>query len=226
MYKLYYLTSELDGMKPKYIGYTSKNLEDRLKGHIRDWKYKKCKSHKVNWIGNVINNGFEVKIFLIEETELIEEILILERKYIEPIFDTLVNSTNGGEESKVFSKEVIEKLSKKTKEYFKKNKHYNLGRKYKLTEEQKKERNKNLGNKTNGDKNHFFGKHHSSQTKEILKQKNAKYKQFTYDELFILYIDKKYKINEIAKLYNSTYKSVQRQLTKLNLNKNKFKNNK
>ena len=141
MYKLYYLTSELDNMLPRYIGYTSKSLEERLIGHIRDWKYKKCKSHKVNWIGSAINSGFEIKIFLIEEVESLEKALILERKYIEPIFYDLVNSTNGGEASKVFSKEVRDKLSKKAKEYFQNNKNYNLGRKYKLTEEQKKRRN-------------------------------------------------------------------------------------
>ncbi len=51
MYTLYYLTSILDDMKPRYIGYTSKTLKERLIGHIRDFKYKKNNTHKTNWIG-------------------------------------------------------------------------------------------------------------------------------------------------------------------------------
>lgn len=213
MYKLYYLTSKMDEMKQRYIGYTSKTLEERLLGHIRDYKYKKNNTHKTNWIGKVINEGYEVEIFLISEAKTLDEILILERENIDPIFDKLTNSTNGGESSKTFSLDVREKISKKLIEYYKNNPHYNLGRRYKLTEEQKRKRN----TCQSGENNPFYGKKHSEETKEKLRQANSKYKQFDYDELYHLYVVKRKYINEIAKDFNSTYKSVQVQVSKFDL---------
>lgn len=216
MYKLYYLTSSLDDMKPRYIGYTSKTLEERLLGHIRDCKYKKNNSHKVNWIRKVLDSSHEIEIFLITEVETLDEILTLERNHIEPIFEELTNSTTGGEVSKTVSPEVRKKLSNISKEYFKNNVHYNLGKRYKLTEEQKRLRIKK-GLNLRGENNPFYGKQHTEETKEKLRQANSKYKQFEYEELYQLYVIEKKYIDEIVRECNSSRRSIQKQLAKFDL---------
>lgn len=190
MYKLYYLTSDLDDMLPRYIGYTSKTLKLRLKQHIEDWRYKKMNNHKTNWINNVINNNDKILIFLIEETQTLEDALEREKQLISLHCGKLVNSTTGGENSKVLNDSVKEKISKSLKEHFKTNKHPNSGRKYGKT---------------------------SEETKQLLRNKISKYKQFSYEELYDLYVTQRLTIAEIVENEKHSRKSLEIQLKRYNL---------
>ena len=112
-YKLYYLTSEIDEMSPRYIGYTTLEIEERLSHHINEAKYEKCKSHKVNWISKILSLGYKPIIVEIERTYTLDDVLLLERNYIEEYSKSyrLTNSTNGGEVSKSFIDSVRDKIS-------------------------------------------------------------------------------------------------------------------
>jgi len=165
MYSLYYLTSELDNMRPRYIGYTSRTINKRLKEHINDKK----KTHKTNWINHVIENNTKVEIFLIEETDTLVNATLLEKKLISENITNLTNSTMGGEFSKVLLDDVKNKISQSLKEYFKIN-------------------GKPIG--------HNKGMVTSEETKQLLREKISKYKLFTYEELYDLYVTKRYSIKK------------------------------
>ena len=55
MYKLYYLTSELDDYKPRYVGYTT-DIERRLSEHIKEAKYNKNSTHKTLFVNGAQTN--------------------------------------------------------------------------------------------------------------------------------------------------------------------------
>jgi hypothetical protein len=107
-YKLYGLKDPVTG-KTRYIGYTSKTLNHRLKYHIYDCK-KSINSHKVNWINTLLKLNLKPIIFLIDTKENLEDILKLEKYYIS-LIPNLVNSTSGGETNKTYLPEVLEKMS-------------------------------------------------------------------------------------------------------------------
>lgn len=120
MFTIYYLTTEFDNLKPRYIGYTSQTLEKRLKNHINDSKYlrkRKKETHKTKWINKNIKNGYKILIFQIETTTNMDNCLMLERKHVESNIN-LTNSTNGGEISKTFDKSIKAKISKGLKNYY------------------------------------------------------------------------------------------------------------
>ncbi|MFP4403932.1 MAG: hypothetical protein ACLFPJ_06270 [Candidatus Woesearchaeota archaeon] len=200
MYKLYYLTSEKDNYIPRYIGYTSLSLEKRLKEHLNESIYNKNKSHKVNWVKNLLKSNIDIKIVSYGVvTNDIKNILLLEREYIEK-YDklyNLTNSTNGGEESKTFKEHIRKKISKSLKDYYKINPPWN--------------KDKNIPNKTKGikrpnilgDKNPFYNKCHTDSTKKKIGDTNRKHRCFTYDEIYNYYITmnlSQKKISEILKL--------------------------
>lgn len=74
-----------------------------------------------------------------------------------------------------WTKEMRENMSKKIKEYFKNHQHYKTGKKHEeiYGEEKAKEINDKLSKTASsriGDKNVFFGKHHSEKTKNHLRE--------------------------------------------------------
>lgn len=200
-YKLYYLTSEMDEMNPRYVGYTTLEIEERLSHHINEAKYEKCKSHKVNWISKILSLGYKPIIIEIEKTDTLENALLLERNYIEEYnkLYKLNNSTNGGEVSKVFVDDVRDRISNTLKEYYKNNKIWNKGLNYSFSEERNKRRREKMGDIINGENNHFYGKSHSFETRKKLSEKNRIY-NYDYDTIFRLYLVDNLTGEEISKL--------------------------
>lgn len=221
-YKLYYLTSEIDEMKPRYIGYTTLDLEKRLSNHINDFKYKKCKSYKVNWITKVLNCGKNPMIFEICRTDSLENALFLERKYIFELgkIYKLTNSTSGGEESKSLIDSVKEKISNTLKEYYRNNSTWNKGLKYSFSDERNHKRRKKMGNIINGENNHFYGKSHSFETRKKLSEKNRIY-NYDYDIIFGLYLIENLTSVEISKMINVPSSVIRKAIRKYGLRKAK-----
>ena len=99
---IYSLADSADGVV-RYIGFTSRALNERLKTHIKDAKAKcmgdwKFRNHRVNWLRSVINAGSTVVISEIEKVDsnnwkLREQHWIAEFKKDH----ALVNSTDGGD---------------------------------------------------------------------------------------------------------------------------------
>ena len=121
IYTIYYLTTEKDQMKPRYVGCTYRTLKERLIEHRKDSKHhvkKKKATYKDNWLVRRLRDGYEILIFTIETTDNLEDCLLLERKNI-ALYENLTNSTSGGETSKSFSKEVRDKISKSVSEGYK-----------------------------------------------------------------------------------------------------------
>lgn len=201
-YKLYYLTSILDLNLPRYIGYTTReDLSKRLYEHIKDGKYIKNKSHKTNWINNLLKRNISPIIVELETMNTIDEALETERIYIEEFnkWYDLTNSTNGGEKSKTLTSEVREKISKNLKEYYKTNYNWNKGRTYKMDEDVKSKRRIRIGDKINGENNHFYNKHHSMETRKLISSKNRQY-DYSYKMFYEYYIVKNMNRNEISEI--------------------------
>lgn len=224
MYKIYYLTSIIDDYKPRYIGYTSLELEKRLKEHIRESKYdKKWKTHKMNWINKLLRNNIEIEIFLIkDDIEKINEALDFERYYIEN-FDSnsLTNSTNGGEISKTYKEDVKNKIKNSLKEYFAINDVWNKGKKMTTPNKSKGIRRPDM----EGENNFFYNKKHTAETRKIISDKNRKHRIYTYDELYYLYIELNLSQKEIAVKFELTRPYVCRLMKKnklVEVKKNKY----
>jgi hypothetical protein len=217
MYNLYYLTSEMDSGKPRYIGYTE-NVEKRLQEHIKESKYQKGKSHKINWINKILSNGFDVEIKVLDYCEDLESTLDLERFYVTKYFDEfkLTNSTNGGERSKTFVESVRRKISESLKEYYSKNDNWNKGLSYQFTQERNDKRRLKMGDKISGQNNHFWGKHHSEETRKLLSSKNRKH-NYTYEMIFDLYIRQNLTGIEISNRLNIPYMAIKKAIRRYNL---------
>jgi len=223
-YKLYYLTSKLDENKPRYIGYTSLTLEERLSHHLNEAKYNKTKTHKVNWLKKLLKENINPQIKLIQgDIYDINLILDLERNYVER-YDNLTNGTNGGEISKSFTEKVKLKISNTLKERYNNGEiePWNKGRK--LTPE---EYIKNFGNRkqpdTSGENNSFYGKKHSNKTKKIIGDKNRQHKIYSYEEMYHLYIEENISQKDISKKLNLTRPYVSGLMKKYNLVETKRK---
>lgn len=218
IYKIYYLTSEIDKMKPRYVGYTQLDIKERLYNHIWEAKYKKSKSYKVNWINKILNYGKGLMIFEICKTECLEDALLLERNYISKFNEEykLTNSTNGGEESKVFIYSVRKKISNTLKEYYKNNPTWNKGLRYSFSEERNRKRREKMGEKISGENNSFYGKSHSIETKRKLSIKNKIY-NYDYDTLFRLYLVENLTGVEISKIINVPDRVIRKAIRKYNL---------
>lgn len=125
IYKIYALIDPLTD-EIRYIGYTSKSLEKRLKSHIYDCN--RTKSHKTNWIRSLLNKGLKPIIKQLNETNEIKVCLDMEVYYIS-LYDNLTNSTSGGETSKTYRKDVLIKMSENRKGKHKGADHWNYGKK-------------------------------------------------------------------------------------------------
>ena len=92
-YKIYALSDNFLGIR--YIGLTAKDLNYRLKQHLKDYRHN---FHKVNWVKKYRN---EIKIMLIEDAiNTLQEAKQKEIYYIQ-VFKTigcqLINATEGGD---------------------------------------------------------------------------------------------------------------------------------
>lgn len=94
---IYYLVSTRNLLNIRYVGKTFNSLNFRLKGHKNNAK--KDNTYIKNWIRKETKDGFEIKIFLIEEckTELWEEREKFWIAYYKSIGFKLCNSTEGGQ---------------------------------------------------------------------------------------------------------------------------------
>ena len=179
----------------RYIGQTSQVLEKRLSGHIRDAKNSKG-THKIYWIRSLLKENIIPKIEPIDEVSK-NEISFWEQYYISLYKHwgfNLTNSTNGGESGPIMRgennpskrKEVREKISKslkghkKTAEHktklamYRGEKHHGYGKPawnsgIKMSEEYCAL----FREITKGEKNSFYGKHHTVETKEKLRKLNV-----------------------------------------------------
>ena len=92
-YKIYSLTDPATSLV-RYIGFTRKSLEDRLKRHIKESKNTSSRStHKINWIRQLLARGDLPIISLLENTERYQE---REIHWIS-ICKDLTNGTVGGD---------------------------------------------------------------------------------------------------------------------------------
>lgn len=94
---IYGLSSSEDGVI-RYVGKTKNDIFTRMIEHKCDALTKKMKSHKCNWIRKIYDEGFELQVLLIEETDdnnwQDREIYWI-KKYREK--GNLVNQLDGGE---------------------------------------------------------------------------------------------------------------------------------
>jgi hypothetical protein len=217
MYKIYYLTSILDCFQPRYIGYT-KDLEFRLICHINDSRYNKCRSHKTNWINSLLKKKVKPIIVCLEDHLDFSEVAELEVSYIKHFSEwyNLTNSTSGGEKFKTYKKSVKDKISQKLKEYYSKNNSWNKGKKYKFSEDRNQKRREKIGDKISGENNHFFGKKHKTETKKLLSQKNRIH-NYTYEQIFDLYIRKNLTGVEVSEKLNISYIAIKKAIQRYKL---------
>ena len=182
----------------RYIGQTIKTLSYRLSKHISKTKTKINKkqklSHNENWLKKLIELNV-IHLISIEEIEIINIKDLDDREifWISKFRETnnLTNLTDGGNQPKGYhwfhSEEGKKNISKGLKNS---EKFYNSVRSdertIKIKEARKKsnykvsditinkraETIKRLGLDINGEKNPFFGKKHSDETKKIISEKN------------------------------------------------------
>lgn len=140
----------------RYIGKTVKSLDSRLKRHLSNY-YLQTSTRKINWIKSLKKKGLkptiqEVDVVETKDWEWAERYWIAQFK--EWGFD-LTNTTEGGGGYGCFglSEDIGRKISEAKKGV-------------KFSEEHKK----NMGLARMGSKNPLFGKHHSKETKEKMRQ--------------------------------------------------------
>lgn len=223
-YKLYYLTSKKDDLKPRYVGYTSSGLKERLRCHIKDCK--NITSHKTNWIKAIKSDTDDIFIVEICSVKTLDMALKCERILIESYSKKykLTNSTNGGETSKSTDPEVKRKISNSLKKYYKTHNVWCKGKRYHLSEESRRSMIEKIGDRS-GENNSFYRKQHSDETKKIIGDKNRKYRIVEYDELYDLYIDKNMMQKDIAKLLDMSRKNICKLVKKfklMNIKKEKY----
>jgi len=98
----------------RYIGKTSRTLNQRLTNHISDARVKRYKNHNCNWIQSLLKLDLFPKIELLDSIESTDDWEWLESYWIAQFRAwgfRLTNLTNGGDGNKgqVFSAESIEK---------------------------------------------------------------------------------------------------------------------
>lgn len=135
---IYYLVDPREPEHIRYIGVTSRDMEDRGLEHIKEAKYYKGKNtYKLNWIRKLLSEGVEPKQLLLKEFDFVdeEELFLKEVEIVKEYKEKghkLTNTTLGGKGTlgHTLSPEVKKLLSDKGKEQWKN-----------MSEEERKSRN-------------------------------------------------------------------------------------
>lgn len=130
----------------RYIGKTCSKLEKRLYNHIWEAENSNYKTHKINWLNQLIENGDVPEIMVLEEYPSEETAYKAEQELIEyykSIGCKLVNTLNGGQGPIGFSPSEE-------------------------TREKKRQAMKALN--FGGENNPFYGRHHTEETKALLSE--------------------------------------------------------
>jgi group I intron endonuclease len=175
----------------KYIGQTSKTLKYRLSGHINKTKSKikdgKKLTHKENWIKKLIESEL-IDDLIIEEIEECDDKLLDQRE----IFwiskykyeKKLTNSTDGGKQPRNYTYEMSDETKMKISNGLKKSNEFqmavrskdrcekisNANRGRTKSDNVRKKISESLKGKISGDKNPFYNKKHTDDTKEKLSE--------------------------------------------------------
>jgi len=205
----------------RYIGYTCQLLIKRYRCHLDD--VKRTRSHKTNWIKSLLINDQKPIIESLEDNiKSLEEASRLEVEYIDKykkLGYNLTNSTSGGEINKTFDEEVRNKISETLKKKYRSGEiiNWNIG---KHTPNKSKGKSREC---QSGEKNSFYGKHHTEETIKIIKEKNRIHKHVDIEEVKRLYLIEKLKQKDIAKIYNVRSSYICKILIKNGIRKYKTK---
>lgn len=215
----------------KYIGITTSNLKKRLNSHLSNPTNYLTKK----WFEGLKNESKKPLIKLIKECKSYEDLLLSEINEIKKTRDNnieLLNITEGG----VFNPMKGRKHTSTTKKIISEK---NSGKKIdestkvkiKIALEKKWQENPLLRIKhsemNSGVKNPFYGKKHSKETIEKLKQQPKKYGiknpnhkyNISEDVLYDMYITQKKTIEEIGKLFGCSINTINKNLRKYNIKK-------
>ena len=155
--------------KMRYIGKTINKIGTRLSKHISNIKYE-SKTHKTNWIKQLLKNGLFPTIKLIEicNEENWED---RERFYIKKYRKHLTNTTDGGEtpDSNIIRQYMIKKW---------KNEDYRKKHSGKFHHMKKKENRMKVSGKNSG----MYGKHHSKESKMKISKSSMGHKASDYQK--------------------------------------------
>jgi len=148
----------------RYIGITCKPLRYRLTQHINSSKSQN--THKANWINKLTNDNCKPIIEILVDNLTYEESLLLEVEYIKKYREigNITNITAGGDSNPALLDSVKEKISKS-----------------RIGKCLKEETKKKLRDMFTGDKNPFYDKKHTNESKE--KMSNAVKKSFSNIEI-------------------------------------------
>lgn len=114
---IYALIDPRESSHVRYIGWTSKSLEKRLKGHLNDRWDMKSRSYKRNWIDSLRRDGILPEIVLVEKVS-VSEWAMRERYWIAELRkrgDRLTNTTAGGDGNFGVPKELFLQWAAKRK---------------------------------------------------------------------------------------------------------------
>lgn len=163
----------------RYIGKTTTTLRDRLNKHMTEARSKSKNYHKLFWIRALIEEQLRPEIIEIEEVLDIGVLDDRERywiAYYRSMGANLVNLTEGGDGAKEVTKETRAKLSAASKGKPKTPEHRaKIGaarrgiKRPPLSEEWRT----NISNGLKGEKNYWYGKHRSPETKLALSIANT-----------------------------------------------------
>lgn len=186
-------------MELRYVGFTSKDLNLRLNGHISDAS--RYENHRTHWLQSLMKEGLRPDIFVLQETDEQnwKEDEQWNIQYWRSIGSRLTNSNVGGEGNLHPSEETRNKMSKSS-----------MGRKftwgYKIskavkgrfigkngkfwgkrhTEETKSRISAAKKNKKMGIENPFYEKKHSESSLEKISQSQRRIPQVVVDQIFRL----------------------------------------
>lgn len=160
-----------------YIGKTTKLFERRKKEHLKDSSSKRECFKNIIFYKAIRKYGWDNIKWEILEDNITDETILNEKETFYILkYDTFMengyNMTSGGDGHSGY------KLSEETKQ-----KMSDRFKNIPLTEETKRKMKENHTD-FNGNKNPFFGKHHTEKTKHILKEKNSGKNAYNYNRKF------------------------------------------